>query len=180
MYISNGGVKDMSGKAQEILYSNDFMDIVLINPNYPFLKMKKNGVVAVPYDEDGNIYVLRKNRPNVGIFYELPRGFVETDEDFETGAFRELLEETGMRAVSGRKLGRVQADTGVMATKVEVIAIKVEAIANKVHYDKADKESNAVIKTTVKQLMRAIVEEKIVCGYTMAGLVKYIGLHNIL
>lgn len=166
-------------KEQDILYSNEFMDIVLINPNYPFLNMKKNGVVTVPYDNDGNIYILRKNRPNVGTFYELPRGFVETDEDFETGALRELLEETGMRAVSIKKLGRVQADTGVMATKVEVIAINVESTGQRVHYDKADKESNLVVKFNVKELMKAIVYNNIICGYTMAGLIKYLGYFKV-
>lgn len=38
----------------DILYSNEFLDIKMINPNYPFLMVKKRGVVTVPYGKEGN------------------------------------------------------------------------------------------------------------------------------
>lgn len=40
-------------KQNDILYSNEFLDIEMINPNYPFLMVKKRGAVTVPYDKKG-------------------------------------------------------------------------------------------------------------------------------
>jgi 8-oxo-dGTP pyrophosphatase MutT (NUDIX family) len=120
---------------KDMLFSNEFLEIKMINPNYPFLIMKKRGAVTVPYDEEDNIYMLLKNRPNIGTFYELPRGFVEKDEDFLTGALRELLEETGMTAIKHIFLGEIQPDTGIMSNSVKVYSLQVKKRNNNyTHY----------------------------------------------
>lgn len=152
-----------------ILYSNQFMDIVMINPNYPFLMMKKNGVVTVPYDKDGNIYVLKKNRPNIGEYLELPRGFVEDAESYETGALRELLEETGLQAKKVTFMGKLQADTGIVAQNIRLLALEVEPCDDKIHYDNADKEFNSVLKMSMDDLENAMIDGQIVDNYTLAG-----------
>lgn len=159
---------------KEVLYTNEFMDIVMVNPNYPFLLIKKPGVVIVPYDKEGNVYMLYRERINVGKFYELPRGFVESDEDYKVGALRELLEETGMKSGQAIKLGKIQTDTGLMTNNIEVIALEVENISNYTHYDDSDKTSNLVIGMTKEEISNKILSGDILCSLTLSALVKYL------
>lgn len=156
-------------KQNDILYSNEFLDIEMINPNYPFLMVKKRGAVTVPYDKKGNIYMLHKWRPNVGSYYEVPRGFVENDEAFETGALRELLEETGMKATKLDFLGNVQPDTGLMANSVKMYALLVEEEEDFAYYDCFDKELCKVVKVPQSDLNELIVDGKIICSYTLSS-----------
>lgn len=156
------------------MYENAFLRINLINPNYPFLHMNKQGAVVVPYDKDGNVYMLKKKRPGVGMFYELPRGFVENKEGFEVGALRELQEETGMESRSSDFLGFVQPDTGIVNNNVAIYKVLVDEREGFEHHDIADGETNKVIKCNMHTVMRAIAERKIVCGFTLSGVIKYI------
>ncbi|WP_434576990.1 NUDIX hydrolase [Thermoanaerobacterium thermosaccharolyticum] len=156
---------------KDIIYSNEFLAIKMINPNYPFLIMKKNGAVTVPYDSEGNIYMLHKSRPNIGTYYELPRGFVENDEDFISGAVRELLEETGMECIEHKYLGEIQPDTGIISNKVKAYEMLVDNHKKHyTHYDKADKELVKIKKLTKKDVEKLILDKKIVCGYTLSAL----------
>lgn len=156
------------------LYENEFLQIEMINPNYPFLKMKKNGAVIVPYDKEGNVYLLKKYRPNIGEFYELPRGFVENEESFSVGAMRELMEETGMEAIKVNELGIIQPDTGVLANKVKMYAILVEQKDNYYeHFDESDKELSKVYRVSADDITQLIYEGKIVCAYTLGSIFVY-------
>ena len=155
------------------MYENAFLKITLINPNYPFIHMNKQGAVVVPYDKYGNIYLLKKRRPGVGLFYELPRGFVENKESFEVGALRELQEETGMEAKGHTFLGFTQPDTGIMNNNVAVYKVLVDEREGFEHHDVADGETNKVVKCSLNSVMKAISNRKIVCGFTLSGVLKY-------
>jgi ADP-ribose pyrophosphatase YjhB (NUDIX family) len=157
----------------ENLYSNKYLDIVLINPNYPFMKFKQAGVVTLPYDSEGFIYILKKHRPNVGTFYELPRGFVPSTESYEAGALRELLEETGLEALSAKNLGCIQPDTGVLSQSVQFYAINVGKSDKKEHYDAVDMESNGILRVTQSDIDKLIFSGQIVDGYTLSSLYLY-------
>lgn len=161
-----------------ILYSNEFMDIVMVNPNYPFLQMKKPGVVIVPYDNEGNVYMIKKSRVNVGTYFELPRGFVERAEDFRIGALRELLEETGLHAGRAVRLGNLQTDTGLMNNHIEVIALGVKKTRNHAHYDKADLDSNYVTRLPINAILSKIVSGEIICSLTLSAIIKYIAFRE--
>jgi ADP-ribose pyrophosphatase len=64
-------------------------------------------VVILPVDQDGNILFVRQHRHPVDLdLLELPAGMLNTDEDPETCARRELREETGMAAKVMELLGR--------------------------------------------------------------------------
>lgn len=160
----------------DILYENAFQEIRMINSNYPFTHMKCNGVVVLPFDDEGNIYVLDKVRPNIGRYYELPRGGLEEMEEYVDGGVRELFEETGMEPITIVRLGEVQPDTGLMKHKIQLIGIKVDKINEKIykHYDIIDKEENTIVKMSVNDLFTMINCGKIVDGYTMSGLCKYL------
>lgn len=156
-----------------ILYENEFMKIEMINPNYPFLHMKKRGAVVVPYDNKENIYLLKKNRKNIGTYYEVPRGFVESEESFQVGALRELLEETGMESKKVSELGHIQPDTGVMANDVKMYAVLVEEKESFNHYDKYDNETSKVTKIPLNDIFKLLNEGKIICSYTLSSLLAF-------
>lgn len=163
----------------KILYSNEFLDIEMINPNYPFLHMKKRGAVVVPYDNKGNIYLLKKNRKNIGTYYEVPRGFVESEESFQVGALRELFEETGMESLKTELLGIVQPDTGVMNNSVKIYAMLVRERKDYYkHYDYSDKEVCNVVKVSLEQISQLILEGRIICSYTLSGICMFKAKNN--
>lgn len=163
---------------KNILFSNEFLDIELINHNYPFLKMKKNGAVIIAYDKYKNIYLLKKNRFSVGEYLEAPRGFVKNTESFEMGAIRELLEETGMNVQKVEKLGTVQPDTGVMNSNVKMYAMLVEERESFEHFDHTDSELSKVIKVPLDKMDKLISEGKIICSYTLSGICKFKAIFN--
>jgi ADP-ribose pyrophosphatase len=66
----------------------------------------RDAVTIIPFDRDGQIFFIRQYRHAAGIeLLELPAGVTEADEAPETGAQRELREETGMAANELRKIG---------------------------------------------------------------------------
>jgi len=61
--------------------------------------------------DDGRVPMVEHYKHGPGVVsLELPAGYLEADEDTETGARRELLEETGFEASSWRYLGRYFLD----------------------------------------------------------------------
>lgn len=70
-------------------------------------------VAIVATDPQGRVALVRQYRPAVEEFtLELPAGTLEPGEEPEVCARRELLEETGLRATSMRKVGSYRTDTG--------------------------------------------------------------------
>lgn len=163
-----------------VLYENEFLSVILNNPNYPFIKMNKSGAILVPYDKDGNIYFIEKDRPNIGKYYELPRGFVENGEDVKVGALRELLEETGMTTDLIEHLGFIQPDSGIMNNPVPVYQVLVKAKDDYIHYDDADKDNCKILRRDMYHIDKYIDEGKIVCGFTQSALMKKICRDNLL
>lgn len=163
-----------------VLYENEFLSVILNNPNYPFIKMNKSGAILVPYDKDGNIYFIEKDRPNIGKYYELPRGFIENGEDVKVGALRELLEETGMTTDLIELLGYIQPDSGIMNNPVPVYQVLVKAKDDYIHYDDADEDNCKILRRDMYHVDKYIDEGKIVCGFTQSALMKKICKDNLL
>jgi ADP-ribose pyrophosphatase len=88
--------------------------------------------VAILGIVDGKIALLRIHRPALGKdVWEIPRGFIDADEDTAVAACRELEEETGIQ--SGNEglipLGWVFPEAGVMDAKIAIFAVKVQQIS---------------------------------------------------
>jgi ADP-ribose pyrophosphatase len=70
-------------------------------------------VSIVAVTPDGHIPIVRQFRPALETFtWELPAGLVDPDEDATEACRRELLEETGLSALSVTPLGVASPDTG--------------------------------------------------------------------
>lgn len=165
-------------KEGDIIYENKYQAIKVINPEYPFTFMKCNGVVILPFDAYDNLYVLKTNRPNIGEYYELPRGIIENGEDFVEGAKRELEEETGLKVLETWDLGNIQPDTGLLRHQVKLIGIMVERKEEDFYtkYDDADKVTFKIYKKRLEDLYSMILDGGITCGYTMSSISKFMSL----
>lgn len=66
----------------------------------------QGAVTLVPVDEERRIWFIRQYRHAAGrVLLELPAGVMETDEQPETSAQREIREEIGMAAAQLKKIG---------------------------------------------------------------------------
>lgn len=89
----------------------------------------RRGAVAIALRGD-DVLLVHQFRPATGRWHwELPRGFGDPEDasPAETAA-RELAEETGARVGSSRVLGTVFADTGILATGVDVVLVEVTGL----------------------------------------------------
>ena len=67
-------------------------------------------VGAVVHDDEGRLLVVRRRNPPGAGRWSVPGGRVEPGESDEAALAREVLEETGLDVVVGRRLGTVDLD----------------------------------------------------------------------
>lgn len=83
------------------------------------IKGKGNGnaCIILPVTEDGNVLLVVQPRvfTKSGVGVELPAGYVDDGEDYETAARRELFEETGYFPSNMISLGSFYQDQGCMS-----------------------------------------------------------------
>jgi ADP-ribose pyrophosphatase len=76
---------------------------------------------ALAITSDEKVLLIKQYRHPIGeVIYEIPGGFVDEDEDYETGLKRELAEETGYEFSSVEHLGRVTANPGLLNNYTEL------------------------------------------------------------
>lgn len=72
------------------------------------------GAAVLPLHDDGSVTLIRQLRPAVGDFLlEIPAGRLSPEEEPRLCAARELIEETGLKAVSLTPLGILHPSPGV-------------------------------------------------------------------
>ena len=74
---------------------------------------------------DGRLPIVRQFRPAVEQdTWELPAGLLESNEDAESAAKRELLEETGAEPGQVVHLGTLYPDTGRLENRIHIVAVE--------------------------------------------------------
>jgi ADP-ribose pyrophosphatase len=80
-------------------------------------------VLIVPFIRPGRVILLRQYRPAIKSWlYELPAGTIEDGENPIACARREIIEETGYRAGTMRKLGRIYPVPGYSTEMITIFA----------------------------------------------------------
>ena len=140
------------------------------------------GSIIVPYDEkDGIVRVglVTQERPIPEREYaELPRGFGREDETALQTAYRELLEETGLK-VSGediRLLGRINVNSSFYKTDIPIVAIKFYSL-DEMGNPEGDKFAERLVKASpynYNQIKDLIAIEKLECAMTQSALFRFI------
>jgi ADP-ribose pyrophosphatase len=85
----------------------------------------KDAVTLVPLDEEGRVWFVRQYRhPTGGELLELPAGVLDTGEEPEDCALREIREEIGMAAGQIRKIGEFFLAPGYSTEYMHVFLAK--------------------------------------------------------
>lgn len=128
-----------------------------------------SGAVVVARRRDGSVLLVRHRRPAVGrTLWELPRGAAEPgDIDLEATGLRELGEETGLRAVTSRALGRIHPDSGLLDSSVEVVAVTV---GDEARATRCDGEVDALRWHSLDEIQALIAEGLLRDAISLAAL----------
>jgi ADP-ribose pyrophosphatase len=127
-------------------------------------------VLIVPILNDGSIVFIRQYRPAIASYiWELPAGTLKAGEKPAVCAQRELIEETGYRAGSLKKLGFIYPAPGYTTEKILIFSatklLKVPA------QQEADEVITVVPKTPaqVRNLLKIgkIVDAKTICALAL-------------
>ena len=134
------------------------LDIVDHNP----------AVTLLPLDEMGRIWFIRQYRhPAAEVLLELPAGVVETGEEPEKSAGRELQEEIGMSAQTLEKLGEFYLAPGY-STEYMYLYLATGLSASVLPHD--EDEFIEIEQVPVSQAYQMAYEGRIRDGKTLAAL----------
>ena len=133
----------------------------------------KPAVVIVPFDDKGNVVLVRQYRHAVGkALLEAPAGGIEPTEDPDACAQRELQEETGFRAGELRKLGAFWTAPGVFTEYMHAY------VARRLRRSKLEADPDEIIaieRVAVSRVEGLVREGEIQDAKTIAAL--YMALH---
>lgn len=158
-----------------IVYENPWIRVredSVINPGgkegvYGVIESKSESVYVVPLDNEGNTYIVNQFRYTLQKnMWECVAGHVDED-DIVTGAKRELLEETGVKATDIEILGEVYAADGIATSKSYVcIARGLDKITDQL--DEMDGILGAK-KLPLSEVCGMIVRGEITCATSIAA-----------
>ncbi|MEK7672603.1 MAG: NUDIX hydrolase [Patescibacteria group bacterium] len=137
--------------------------------NYYTLE-KSNAAVIMAFTSDKKLILINQYRhPVKSRDYELPAGYVEDyEKNSKLGAARELLEETGYKCKTLKKIGSAYTSAGLMNSKVDFF---IGFDAKKVAEQKLDENEDLdVYLTTTDKAMELLQKGKIKDLGSVAGM----------
>lgn len=164
--------KTLSSKT---VYKNQYITVVedeVIKPDgkqgiYGFVKVRPT-LGIVPIDENNNIYLCRQFRY---IFkdesWEIPRGFIDDNENLERAAKRELNEEAGLTANKLTFIGSLRLSIGIMDEQCRVYL--AQDLSKDKNFKLQEDEIDKVKKFTFSDVLEMINKGKILDGLTIAS-----------
>ena len=121
---------------------------------------KRSGVVIVPFDDEGNLYLVKQYRYPVNEYLiEFPAGIIDKGEGIIEAAIRELEEEIGYTAEIIIPLGFIYSSPGFSDEKIYMCAIKVDEFVGQ---DLDDEEDIEVLKMSFKEFERQYINRGLI------------------
>lgn len=128
----------------------------------------RGAAVVVPFREDGKLVLIKQYRRAVNAeLIEFPAGTLEPDEDAESCARRELLEETGHEARSLERLGTFYPAPGY--TEEVMHLFMARAVPKEPPSPQDDEEGIRVVTMTLDELMEMIFRGEVRDAKTVIG-----------
>ncbi len=129
-------------------------------------------VIIAPLLNADTVILLRQFRPALGRYiYELPAGTIDAPEKPLSCAKRELIEETGFRAKSFKKLGAIYPVPGYSTEVIHIFKAEglIEGGASPEDYEVIDVKE--VSKLQVKRLFKQgkLMDAKSICTFAHLG-----------
>jgi ADP-ribose pyrophosphatase len=131
------------------------------------------GVGVLPLHDDGTVTLIRQLRPAVGSYLvEVPAGRLAPGEDPEDCGYRELSEETGLRASTIESLGTLHTSPGIADETIHLFLATglTQEMANPERY-----EDIGTIRLPLEEARRMAVSGEITDGKTIAALFRAVG-----
>lgn len=139
---------------------------------FSFILMKE-GVCILPF-VGKKVLVAREYRYPVESWqYELPGGGIEDGESVMEAAARELLEETGFKALKIERLGYFHPSFGSTNEKIHLVAAYCDEERGKTHFDGTEQISCELI--SMAEFEKLAVSEEFNHAAGMAAWLRFIG-----
>ncbi|MFA5362721.1 MAG: NUDIX hydrolase [Candidatus Omnitrophota bacterium] len=130
--------------------------------------------LIVPFVSGRKIIMLRHFRPVIGAYlYELPAGTRAKGESPLSCARRELIEETGFRAVKFLRRGEIYPVPGYSTERIVIFeARELEKAAQQAEADEVIR-SFVMDRKEIRRLFKAgkIIDAKTICALSLCGIV---------
>ena len=174
--------KTLSGK---LVYENRWIrldEYQVINPSgnpgiYGKVSFKGRAVAVIPVDEQGYTWLVGQYRYTLDEYsWEIPMGAVPAEESLETGALRELKEETGLMAEKLEFLCKIHTSNSV-TDEEGMVFLATELSQGETDFD--DTEDIRILKLPVKEAIDWVMEGKITDSLSVGGLLKYARIQGI-
>ena len=117
--------------------------------NHLRLALHDFSIIVPVLDEDRLVFIWNYRHPIQGWELELPAGLVDDGEDAESGAKRELKEETGYSARSWKSLGWLHTLPGISSKRAHVF------LARKLTKGNANREPYEYMKIRIMNARKA-------------------------
>ncbi len=168
--------KTLNGKK---IYENPWIELTeyqVINPTggegiYGKVSFKGKAVGIIPIDEDGNTWLVGQYRYTLDEYsWEIPMGAVPGDESYESGALRELKEETGLVAEKLEFLCKIHTSNSV-TDEVGLVYVATGLSQGETEFD--DTEDILVRKISFQEAFEMVMDGRITDSLSVAGILKY-------
>lgn len=127
--------------------------------------------VILPITDNGEVVLINQYRPSLRKWLlELPAGTIEENESAVECAKRELKEETGINAESFKSIGQVTPMAG-FCDEIQHLFV-ARTLSSPTHLECDEDEVIEVVTTSLKQIEKLIVEDKITDAKTIACISK--------
>lgn len=135
---------------------------------YAYWRPAMRGIVVVPRRGD-RVGLVRMHRyPINAVSIEVPRGMVDSGEELDEAAVRELREETGYTAERCSLYGRLWPDTGTIAHTIDLAVADVSECVGANH---DEMESISAVEWKTRDEVRALIATgELRCSITIAAL----------
>jgi len=168
--------KTLSGEKK---YENQWIDVTeyqVINPSggqgiYGKVSFKSKAIAVLPIDEEGYTWLVGQYRYTLEEYsWEIPMGAVPFDESTETGALRELNEETGLHAEKLEHLGRIHTSNSV-TDEVGHVFIATGLSMGETNFD--DTEDITVKRVPFAEALEMVMNGDITDSISQMAILKY-------
>ena len=174
--------KTLSGKT---VYDNQWITVneyQVINPSggrgiYGKVSFKGLAVGIIPIDDKGNTWLVGQFRYTLDEYsWEIPMGAVPREETYESGALRELKEETGLIAKKLEFLCKIHTSNSV-TDEAGMVYVATDLTQGETEFDET--EDITIRKLPFKEAFEMAMNGEITDSLSVAGILKYAHLKGL-
>ncbi len=163
----------------ELIYENQWIrldEYQVVNPSggrgiYGKVSFKGRAVGVIPVDYDLNTWLVGQYRYTLNEYsWEIPMGAVPMEESYESGALRELKEETGLIAEHVDFLCKIHTSNSV-TDEIGMVYLAKGLTQGETEFD--DTEDIVVKKLPFKEAIDWVMDGRITDSLSVGGILKY-------